>query len=291
MPANDSEYLKDINELKQRVIDDLEDLLEFSTVLAGRDRIGRNLSIKTAVTYNIFSALHQRALSVIKLAEANQGTVANIVVRSMLETIADYEYMYLERSNKNIQVRLAHESNQQLTNWRSVKELRRNYPQANTWQNIISDDDIERTIQLRQSEVDKTKSDYPDVDLRQSSRLLSRLKEIDDYNVAKNSNHKDLWQFNYRTIYSILSSDTHSTLVGNMGNSRWHRGESLEIRLDSPPYEAVRALTEAFRLMLAVLQELNKRKRLNSGGDLAQFRKRGNSHSEEYHKLQSKYDF
>jgi hypothetical protein len=284
------EYIRDINQLKDETISDLEGLLVFAKELLASDSYKRYVKAKTIVRYNTFSAIYQRADAVLALAKANQGTIANIIVRSMWETLIEYDFINLETSNLNLKIRLASESKQQLTNWSHIQKLRAAHPNAETWQTTISDTKIASTIALRQEELKKFKKQHPNVDLASYKPLIARLEKIDDFNLSRNPDYKSLTQFDYRTMYSLLSDDTHSTLIGNSGNSRQSE-DSREIRLDAPVYETVQSACVAYKLLLKFLQSFNRSQKLKKGAELKALRDTDKEHSKKYKELQGKYGF
>lgn len=289
--TRDEEYVRDINQLKDEVIADLEELLVFAKVLLASANFRHYMKAKTVVRYNTFSALYQRVDAVLALTRVNQGNVANIIVRSIWETLIEYDFINLETSNINLRIRLASESKQQLGTWTDIQRLRATYPNAETWQATISDDAISKTIALRQKEQQKFRQSHPGIDLRHYKTLISRLKKIDNSNLSKNPNYKTLTQFDYRSVYSLLSFDAHSTVIGNMHNSRLDPKVSLEIRLDAPHYETVRAAHVAYKFFVKFLQIFNQSQKLKKGVELKTFRDTDKEHDKKYKDLQGKYGF
>jgi|GEM_PF-1297434 hypothetical protein len=289
--AQNTDYIKDISQLKDEAITDLEGLLVFAKELVGSANFNHFIKAKTVIRYNTFSALYQRADAVLAMTRANQGNAANIIVRSMWETLAEYDFINLETSNINLEIRFASESKQQLSTWSDVQRLRSAYPNAETWKETISDAAISRTIARRQAELLRFSQSHPAINLDSYKSLLARLKVIDDSNLSKNPDHKTLTQFDYRSVYSLLSSDTHSTLLGNMNNSRLEPKVSLEIRLDAPIYETVRAAHVAYKFFLKFLQNLNRTQKLKKGAELRAYRATDKTHDKKYQELQDKYGF
>lgn len=289
--TKEAEYVKDLNQLKEESIDDLEKLLVFSKKLIGSARFNHHIQAKTVIRYNTFSAMYQRADAVLALTRANQGNVANIIVRSMWEALAEYDFINLKKSNINLEIRLAAESQQQLSTWSDVQRLRSAYPNAETWKSTISDDAIAKTIKRRDSELTRFREKHPDINLNTYKRLIDRLKAIDKSNLAKNPDFQTLTQFDYRSVYSLLSSDTHSTVLGNMNNTKIDPKVSLEIRLDAPLYETVRASHVAYKFYLKLLQNINRTQKLKKGDELKNYRVTDKSHDTKYKELQDKYDF
>jgi len=285
------DYVSDINKLKDEAVSDLEKLLKFSANIVSTPRVRKYAKTKSVFRYNTFSALYQRADAVAALTKINQGASSAILIRSMWETLAEYDFVNLEASNLNLQIRLASQSKQQLTNWSHVQKLRAAHPKAETWKRIISDAKIASTIKLRQTELKNFNEEHPSVKLDAYQSLLSRLEAIDTSRLKKNPNIRTLNQFDYRTVYSLLSDDTHSTVIGNAGNSRRHSDKSFEIRLDAPLYEGVRSAHVAYQLMLRFLSNFNTTQRLGRGDEIKSFRKIQKSHEEEYKSLQKKYGF
>lgn len=284
-------YVRDINQLKGEAINDLEELLAFAKDLLSSANFRHYMRAKTVVRYNTFSALYQRVDAVLALTRANQGSVANIIVRSIWETLIEYDFINLEKSNVNLRIRLASESKQQLTTWTDIQRLRTTYPNAETWQATISDNAISKTIALRQSEQQKFRQAHPNIKLGDYNRLISRLEKIDNSNLSKNPDHKTLTQFDYRSVYSLLSFDAHSTIIGNMHNSRLEPKVSLEIRLDAPRYEAVRAAHVTYKFFVKFLQVFNRNQKLKKGTELKAFRDIDKVHDKRYRELQDKYGF
>lgn len=169
--------------------------------------------------------------------------------------------------------------------------MRATYPNAETWQATISDDAISKTIALRQTEQQKFRQSHPDIDLYHYKSLISRLKKIDDSNLSRNPNYKTLTQFDYRSVYSLLSFDAHSTVVGNMHNSRLEPRDSLEIRLDAPHYETVRAAHVAYKFFVKFLGVFNHNQKLRKGIELKVFRDIDKVHDKRYRELQDRYGF
>jgi hypothetical protein len=99
--AQNTEYIRDINQLKDEAISDLEGLLGFAKELLSSASFRHYIKAKTVIRYNTFSALYQRADAVLALTRANQGIAANILIRSMWETMAEYDFINLETSNIN----------------------------------------------------------------------------------------------------------------------------------------------------------------------------------------------
>lgn len=289
--TREEEYIRDINQLKDEAIADLEGLLVFAKELLSSANFRHYMKAKTVVRYNTFSALYQRVDAVLALTRANQGNVANIIVRSIWETLIEYDFINLETSNINLRIRLASESKQQLTTWRDVQRLRATYPNAETWEATISNEAITRTIARRRAELSKFDQLHPGINLNSYQSLLSRLKKIDDSNLSKNPDYKTLTQFDYRGVYSLLSFDAHSTVVGNMHNSRLEPKVSLEIRLDAPHYETVRAAHVAYKFFVKFLQVFNRNQKLKKGAELKLFRDTDKMHDKQYKELQAKYGF
>lgn len=289
--SENEEYIKDINELKDEAESNLEDLLKFAKDMVSSAHFRGYIKAKTFIRYNTFSAMYQRADAVLAMSRASQGNTANVIVRSMWETLVEYDFINLETSNINLSIRLATESKQQLATWSDVKRLRTTYPNADTWNSTISDEAISRTLNRRKKELAKFSQDYPSINLSSYNTLLSRLKVIDDKNLSRNPDHKTLTQFDYRSVYSLLSGDTHSTVLGNLGNSRIEPKVSLEIRLDAPIHESVRAVHVAYKFLLRFLQELNRRQKLKKGSELRALRVIDKAHDKSYKKLQDKYGF
>lgn len=290
--AENPDYLKNINQLKDEAIADLEELLKFAKEeLFTIASFNHYIKAKTIIRYNTFSAMYQRTDAVLAATRANQGNVANIIVRSMWETMVDYDFINLETSNKNLEIRLASESKQQLSTWTDVQRLRASYPNAETWQSTISDSAITRTIARRRAELIKFNQSHPTINLSALLPLLGRLKAIDDHNLAKDPNFGTLTQFDYRSVYSLLSSDTHSTILGNMNNSRMNPKVSLEIRLDAPLYESVRAAHVAYKFFVKFLQSFNRTQKLKKGNKLRLFRATDKTHDKKYRELQDGYGF
>lgn len=289
--TQNTEYIHDIHQLKNEAISELESLLVFAKELLSSASFKHYIKAKTVVRYNTFSALYQRADAVLALTRANQGNAANIIIRSMWETLAEYDFINLEASNINLEIRLASESKQQLSTWTDVQKLRLAYPNAETWKATISDKAIATTIARRKTELQKFSESHPNIKLDSYKSLLSRLKKIDDFNLSRNPDHKTLTQFDYRSVYSLLSGDTHSTVLGNMSNSRIEPKTSLEIRLDAPHYETVRAAHVAYKFLLKFLQDFNKNQKLKKGAELKAFRDIDKIHDNRYKELQDKYGF
>lgn len=289
--TREEEYIRDINQLKDEAIADLEGLLIFAKELLSSANFRHYVKAKTVFRYNTFSALYQRVEAVLALTKANQGIVANILVRSIWETLAEYDFINLETSNINLKIRLASESKQQLTTWTDVQRLRAAHPNSETWAATISDEAIARTITRRQAELANFNQSHPGINLNAYQSLLSRLKKIDESNLSKNPDHKALTQFEYRGVYSLLSFDTHSTVVGNMHNSRLEPKVSLEIRLDAPHYETVRAAHVAYKLFVKFLQDFNRHQKLKKGSEIKVFRDTDKAHDKRYKELQDRYGF
>jgi hypothetical protein len=290
--AENTEYVREINQLKDEASSDLEDLLNFAKEeLYSSANFNHFIKAKTIIRYNAFSAMYQRADAVLALTRVNQGNIANIIVRSMWETMVDYDFINLETSNINLEIRLASESKQQLITWQDVQRLRAAHPNAETWKETISDAAITRTIARRQAELAKFAQLHPHINLNSYQSLLSRLKAIDGSNLAKNPDYPTLTQFDYRSVYSLLSSDTHSTVLGNMHNSRVEPKVKLDIALGAPLYESVRATHVAYKFFLKFLQNLNRTQRLKKGAELKAFRAIDKTHDEKYKELQDKYGF
>ena len=289
--TKESKYVKDLNRLKGEAIADLEELLDFSKELIGSANFKNHIKAKTVIRYNTFSAMYQRADAVLALTRANQGNVANIIVRSMWETLAEYDFINLEKSNVNLEIRLATESKQQLSTWIDVQRLRKAHPQAETWQSIISDTDISQTIALRQAELENFSRTHPNIKLSTYKTLFDRLKAIDDSNLSKDSNYHTLTQFDYRSVYSLLSSNTHSTVVGNMHNTKIDPKTSIDIRLDAPLYETLRATYFAYKLFLRLLQNINRQQRLRMGDRIKELRAIDELHDNKFKELQDRYSF
>jgi len=290
--AENTDYVRDVNQLKDEAIADLADLLKFAkNKLYSTANFNHFIKAKTYIRYNTFSAMYQRADAVLALARANQGNIANIIVRSMWETIVDYDFMNLEASNINIEIRLASESKQQLSTWTDVQRLRATYPNAETWQATVSDSAITRTIARRKAELAKFTRQHPGVNLNSYQHLLGRLNAIDNARLAKNPDFPTLAQFDYRGAYSLLSSDAHSTILGNMKNTRIQPKVRLDIGLDAPIYESVRAVHVTYKFFLKFLQDLNRTQRLKKGAELKAFRVADKTHDKKYKDLQDKYGF
>ena len=289
--TKESKYVKDLNRLKGEAIADLEELLDFSKELIGSANFKNHIKAKTVIRYNTFSAMYQRADAVLALTRANQGNVANIIVRSMWETLAEYDFINLEKSNVNLEIRLATESKQQLSTWIDVQRLRKAHPQAETWKSIISDTDISQTIALRQAELENFSRTHPNIKLSTYKTLFDRLKAIDDSNLSKDSNYHTLTQFDYRSVYSLLSSNTHSTVVGNMHNTKIDPKTSIDIRLDAPLYETLRATYFAYKLFLRLLQNINRQQRLRMGDRIKELRAIDELHDNKFKELQDRYSF
>lgn len=289
--TNETDYLTDINHLKSEAILDLEELLTFSKELLSHARFNRYIKSKTVFRYNTFSAMYQRADAVLTLTQSNQGNVANIIVRSMWETLAEYDFVNLSPSNLNLEIRLANESKMQLSTWSEVQSLRSKFPNANTWQETISDQAITNTILRRRNELSKFALTHPNINLDSYRSFVARLKKIDETNLSKNPNFKTLTQFDYRSFYSLLSSDTHSTVLGNMDNTRLHPKKGLDIRLDAPIYETVRAAHITYTFLLKFLQEINHKQKLKKGNELKLLNATNRFHDKKYKELQEKYDF
>lgn len=287
----EEKYIRDINQLKDEAIADLAALLVFAKALLSEVKFKCHIKTKTVLRFNTFSALYQRADSVLALTRANQGIAANMIIRSMWETLVDYDFMNLEMSNINLEIRLASESKQQLITWTDVQRLRLAHPNAETWKATISDAAITRTLARRQAELLKFSQLHPNVNLNLYQSLLSRLKKIDDSNLSKNPNYQILTQFNYRSVYSLLSGDTHSTILGNMNNSGSESKASYKIRLDAPIYETVRAAHVAYKLLVKFLQNFNRNQKLKKGTELKAFRTTDKEHDKKYEELQAKYGF
>ena len=289
--TKESKYVKDLNRLKGEAIADLEELLDFSKELIGSANFKNHIKAKTVIRHNTFSAMYQRADAVLALTRANQGNVANIIVRSMWETLAEYDFINLEKSNVNLEIRLATESKQQLSTWIDVQRLRKAHPQAETWQSIISDTDISQTIALRQAELENFSRTHPNIKLSTYKTLFDRLRAIDDSNLSKDSNYHTLTQFDYRSVYSLLSSNTHSTVVGNMHNTKIDPKTSIDIRLDAPLYETLRATYFAYKLFLRLLQNINRQQRLRMGDRIKELRAIDELHDNKFKELQDRYSF
>lgn len=285
------EYLKEVTQLKEEAISDLEELLAFAKKLGSSATFKNYVRAKTIVRHNTFSALYQRADGVVALAKVNQGSAASILLRSMWETLAEYDFINLVPSNLNLEIRLISESKQQLANWTHIQQMRAAHPNAETWQAIISDSKISSTIALRQTELQEFSQKYPSINLPSYQALLSRLAFIDNARLAKNPNLKTLTQFDYRTVYSLLSGDTHSTVIGNAGNSRSQAKISREIRLDAPHHDTLLATHVAYTLLLKFLQNFNQLEKLKQGAELADRRAINRRHEKEYEDLQKKYKF
>lgn len=290
--TRNTDYINDINQLKDEAVIDFEELLKFAKEkLFSSANFKHYIKAKTTIRYNTFSAMYQRADAVLALTRINQGNIANIIVRSMWETTVDYDFINLETSNLNLEIRLASESKQQLSTWTDIQRLRATYPNAETWQSTISDAAITKTIALRKSELAKFNQSHPAVKLKSYMPLLGRLKSIDDHNLIKNPNFTTLTQFDYRSVYSLLSSDTHSTLLGNMNNSTMDPRVSFKIRLEGPLYESVRAAHVAYKFFVKFLQNLNRTQKLKKGAELRAFRATDKTHDNKYKELQDKYGF
>jgi len=289
--AQNTEYIRDINQLKVEAISDLESLLGFAKELLSSANFRHYIKAKTRIRYNTFSALYQRADGVLALTRANQGNAANILVRSMWETLAEYDFINLETSNINLEIRLALESKQQLKTWKDVQRLRSTHPNAETWKATISDAAITRTIARREDELLRFSRLHPGTNLDSYKSLFSRLKKIDESNLSKNPDYQTLTQFDYRSVYSLLSDDTHSTVMGNIHNTRLQPKVSLEIRLEAPIYETVRAAHVAYKFLLKFLQSFNRNQKLRKGTELKVRRDTDKTHDKKYKELQDKYGF
>lgn len=289
--AQNTEYIRDISQLKDEAIADLGELLAFAKELLAAANFNHYIKAKTVIRYNTFSALYQRADAVLALAKVNQGIVGNIIIRSMWETLVEYDFINLKASNINLEIRLAAEAQQQKTNWLEIQRLRATYPNAETWQATISDADISAAIARRQAELQRFSQTHPHINLNSYKSLLSRLQEIDNSNLSRKPDFQTLTQFDYRTMYSVLSDDTHSTVLGNLNNSRLEPKVSLQVRLDAPLYETVQISHIAYKLLLKFLQNFNRSQKLNKGAELKLFRATDKAHVKKYEELQAKYGF
>lgn len=267
---------------------DLEELLEFSKLLIGKARLEPRPRAKTIMKFNTYSAMYQRAASVLELSKIEQGTVANIIVRSMWETLVTYDFINLARGNTNAEILLALESQQLQKNSAQLKELRLNYPGKNTWQETLTDEKLDKHIKLRQTELDRFKNKHPRIRLGTYASLLGRLKVIDDANISRNSNHNSLTQVDYRTAYSVQSGDVHSTILGNSENTRLVTDTGAEIRLDSPKMDTLRSTQVAFSLMLEFVKSLNRSLRLKSSEEIKKFNVMQKNHSVQFTNIESK---
>lgn len=284
----DEEFLKLTYEATAEAQEDLRELLEFSKTILNRPLLKDRPKAKTIMRLNTYSAMYQRAISVLELSKIEQGNVANIIIRSMWETLVTYDFINLNRGNVNADILLALESQQLMKNSKHIKQLREQYPDKNTWQTTLTDEKLDKHIKKRQNEINRFNKKYPTLKLGSYSNLINRLKVLDETLHSRDVKYDTITQFDYRTVYSVLSDDVHSTMIGNMGNTRLISGQGGQIRLDSPKMETLRSTQVAFTLFLNLVKSLNSNFRLNVGRDLRRFRSMSKTHDRNYSNIESR---
>ena len=249
----------------------LRDLLGYSQNTIELLVMSSYIKQKTVYRINIFSALYQRIEGIIVLSNAKQTNDINIILRSVWELLAEHNFVGMHRGNLYLEILAALEMLGTKKQWSAIKALREKYPNANTWQKQWSDELIEGRINWAVIRLTKFKIKHPTVNLSKYDRLLKRLEAVDAYNVAKYTNHKNLSQMDYRTVYSLFSDDVHSTLAGTIENSRFTQ-TGLQVRLDKYDLDTLRALTTAYSMLLDYINFIARHYRLNQAIEIKALR-------------------
>lgn len=282
-------YQSDLEESINKTIEDTEELLEYSKQLIARLQIRSYVKQKTVYRLNVFSAVYQRAQGIIVLSRARQTNDIAILLRSMWEHIADHRFVGMDRGNKYLEILKGVEYLSDLKQWRSIKRLREDYPDSETWRIQWSDKTIEDRIAESQSRLDQFNLNHPNANLEHYSRLLNRMKNLDDYNIVKYPKYRLLNQMEYRTIYSLMSQDVHSSIYGTIENSRFIE-TGMQIRLDKFDLDTLRYLTTMYNMYLDFISFIAVHYRLNDYERIRLFKSTAKNHHTEYIDLDKRRD-
>jgi len=198
----------------------LGELLKYSKEVIGSMRLKKYVKQKTVYRMNIYSAIYQRVQSFLFLIEKKQANTASILVRSTWEMLVAHDYVGMHKGNYYLEILRAIEMKSVNKQWKAIKKLREKYPDSETWRKQWSDELVDERIAWSDTRMKSFNNRNPKVNLGKHDRLLNRLESLDDYNLMKNPKYSGLTQMDYRTVYSVLSEDVHSTIYGTKDNSR-----------------------------------------------------------------------
>jgi len=207
----------------------------------------------------------------------------------MWELLANHDFMAIDRGNFHIELLRALEASQQEKNWTGIQQLRAQYPLAETWRATLSDSTISAKIALYRSSKAKFEAKNANTQLNQFRTLYQRLKVVDDHLVGINPNHKAINQFDYRTVYSLLSDDVHATIYGTINNTRISSSGSIYVRLDEGGLKGLRNLSTGYLIMYNFLRAMNHTFRLGQANGLKQFKTKLPEHDKLYSDLEARH--
>jgi hypothetical protein len=281
MPSDATDRQAELESAITQLINELKDLLSYSKEVVGMLRIVRYLKQKTIYRMNIYSGIYQRTEGIIALVENKQTNGANILLRSTWELLAAHDFVGMHRGNLYLEILSALEGKSVKKQWTGIKNLRHKYPSSNTWQDRWSDELIEERINWGDAKLQRFRTKYPTINLNKYESLLGRLEAVDDYNIAKNPNHKFLSQMDYRTVYSLLSEDVHSTIYGTSKNTHL-TNHGIDVRLDKFDLDSLRALVTAYGMLLSFTNFITRHYKLSQASRIRELRNIEKRHTEIY---------
>jgi len=280
-------YLTELEEAIGQIVADEKVLLEESKNIIGLMRINGYIKQKTVFRMDIYSAMYQRIAGIISLTESKQTNAANIMLRSIWELLATHSFVGMHTGNKYLEILKAIDAQGTKKQWRAIQTLRANYPNSNTWEEQWSDQVIQDRIDWAERRLASFRLKNPNVNINSYERILDRLKAIDDYNLNKYPNYKNLLQMDYRTVYSLLSDDVHSSLYGLTENSRLTQ-TGLQVRLDKFDLDTLRNITTSYNMLLDFTAFLSRHYRLGQGSAIKIFRDTEKQHHQVYKSFEAR---
>jgi len=272
---------EDLENAIEQAKDDLTVLLEYTKDMVGLLRIRSYVKQKTVYRMNVYSAIYQRVHAIISLVDAKQTNAANIQLRSIWEMLAAHWFVNMHAGNLYLEILQALEYRTKKKQWSAIKSLRNKYPNSNTWQDRWSDQVVDERVEWARVRLERFGLKHPGINLERYASLLSRLESLDDFNIANNPNYKFLAQMDYRTFYSLLSDDVHSTIYGTIENSRF-TPTGLQIRLDKYDLDTLRCLTTAYSMLLDYASFISSHYKLMQAKEIRDFRKTEKNHHKLY---------
>lgn len=200
---------------KQEVINDLNEILEFGFDVISSNTFKMDMKPKKSILLSMMGAVHSYASGILCLLREARTDAAEVLLRSLVESFINLNYVYLDRKQQNaIKFLMSDEYDRKALGKRIANYLKNNPDTKSESKELIDITQWKLFLKERQKSIDELIDKYPYAE-KQLPGLRQRAVIVDNFN-KKILKGKQLLKLEwwYLMIYWLLSTITHLTPRG-----------------------------------------------------------------------------
>lgn len=246
-----------LTEKQQKVLKELEELLEFGfTKISGIEVHLLKMRLKKGLVYFMTGAVHSYSDAILRLIREGKTAAANVILRSLIESYINLNYILLGRSELNALRFIIEDSVNRRKLGKDIKSFLEKNPSFETSMGRVMDDPKawDRFIKERQDEIDFVKRKRKLKRLRNLPDLKQRAIEVDKV-VGKPT--LEWW---YLTIYWLFSHYSHLKARGlNAFLVKRRDASGYLFNLNGNLEDIEKIVVTTYAIYISFLMEMSKR--------------------------------